>query len=367
MDRKLLSIAEAADLLGVSRITFNKIRKEKAFTEVPIGQRVRFYKDEIMAALQPNKQSVAPVVSTRRDIILNIFSLDTVADIELKKNTFDLTALKQIDPYGAVSLLCVILDRVRSENNVHLIVDEGLICQTLKAHQFFLQVEARCGGKVSWDKNVLYGSTFHDNTMLMPITAVTNKGAERSLAEELVVLLRKQGFHDSVGRGIAQIIGELADNAMTHSAQALGDRICWVAAQRFLYREKNCIIVGLADPGLGIFSTLKTKAEYKALTDSQALLKAFRPFVTSWEAARGKGLTDVLGIALGNNSYLHADVCNLSLQMDFHDGGNPEIKFGTPLADVTGTRFGLILIDNYFVKKSREEVDKMLEEKERQM
>lgn len=337
-----------------------------------VGKRSRFYRDELLAALvriqnEPTARPAIPLPVPKRDVILNIFSNETVAAIEINKNVFDLTALKQIDPYGAVSLLCILVDRARKYNKIRLLVNDGVVCQSLKTLHFFYQVESQCGSKVSWDKNILVGPTFPDTNLLMPVRAVTTKGAERPLAEELVSLLRKQGFNDSVGRGIAHIIGELADNAMTHSAQLLSERVCYVTAQRFLYNQKNCIIVGLADPGRGIHNTLKTNPKYKHLSDQKALLEAFRPYVTSWEAKRGKGLADVLGIALGNHSYLHVDSGSIGLQMDFHERQNPIIKFNNPLADVTGARFGLILIDNQFERCTREEVDTMLVTKEREL
>jgi hypothetical protein len=139
--------------------------------------------------------------------------------------------------------------------------------------------------------------------------------------------------------------------------------MCFVSAQRFLYQEKNCIIVGIADPGDGIPKTLKSSAKYAHLSDAAALLEAFRPFVTSWESKRGKGLADVLAIAMGNNSYLRVDSNGIGLLMDFHDRSSPEISFTPPLTEVNGTRFGLILIDNHFERCSRPVVDEMLARK----
>lgn len=375
MDNKLLSIDEAAKLLGVSRITFNKIRKEHGLSEVMVGKRARFYEDEVLRTLVSKKKSSDQISKTpltsrsvfsRAEVVLNIFSHHTVKDIETKPNVFDLTLLKQVDPYAALSLLCTIVDRART-NKVFLEINDGVACQSLKAVSFFYHVESQCGSQVAWDRSILTGRTIEDTNLLMPIRAVTSKGAERPLAESLIVLLRKQGFNDALGRGIAQILGELADNAMTHSAQAMSERTCFISAQRFLYQERNCIIVGLADTGLGIPTTLKSNPKYSPLSDRAALLQAFRPYVTSWDSMRGKGLTDVLGIALGNNSYLRADSGPIGLLMDFHDRANPEITFNTPLTDVTGTRFGLILIDNHFEKGTREQVDTMLAAKEREV
>lgn len=367
MEKKLLSVGEAATLLGVSRTTFNKIRKEKAIAEVMVGKRARFYEAELLASFNstlktPKTEAISQKSITTSSVIMNIFSdEETVRELEVAKNVFDLTALKQIDPYGALSLLCTLVARSKIESKIRLIINDGIACQTLKAVHFFYQVESQCGDKVVWDKNQLQGRTFEDTNLLMPITAVTAKGAERPLAEKLIILLRKQGFNDSLGRNIAHIIGELADNTMTHSAPALSERICYVSAQRFLYNQKDCIIVGLADPGSGIHTTLKSNSKYANLSDRQALLEAFRPYVTSWDhVKRGKGLTDVLAIALGNNSYLRTDSGPIGLLMDFHERGNPMIKFNNPLTDVTGTRFGLILIDNHFERCTREDVDKIL-------
>lgn len=367
---KLLNIDEAAKLLGVSRATFNKIRKDQNFSEVLVGKRVRFNEADLLAALgkhQPPSSSKTSKVSTSKNAVLNIFSESTLKEIVPTKDTYDLTKLKQIDPYGALSLLCTLVTKSRMKIKSKLIIDDGVVCQNLKASHFFYQVESHCGSCVEWDRTILEGKAFEDTNMLMSIKAIKAKGAERTIAESLISLLRKQGFGDSLGRGIAHILGELADNAMTHSANHLSDRVCFVSAQRFLFKDKDCIIVGIADPGLGIPKTLKSNPKYSAMSDQAALLRSFRPYVTSWEAMRGKGLADVLGIALGNSSYLRVDSGSIGLLMDFHEKNKPLIKVSTPLTDVTGTRFGLILIDNHFERSTRDEVDSMLEEREREL
>lgn len=364
MEKRLLSIDEAAKLLGVSRSTFNKIRVETGLPEVTVGRRARFYEDDLIAAVSRTKTKAAKTTAVKaktKDLIINIFADVKIDALEVSKNVFDLTILKQIDPYGALSLLCTLVVRARTEKKIKLIVNDGLVCQSLKSVHFFYQLESQCAGRVEWDEKVLAGSIpYIDTNMLTPIHAIRAKGAERTIAEQLLSLLRKQGFNDAVGRAIAQIIGELADNAMTHSREALSERFCYVFAQRFLFRQTNSIIVGIADPGAGIAPTLKTHAKYKHLSDEKALLESFRPFVTSWDSARGKGLADVLAIALGNKSFLRADSGKIGLWMDFHDRQNPAINFKAPVASIDGTRFGLILIDNHFERCQRKDVDEMI-------
>jgi hypothetical protein len=51
------------------------------------------------------------------------------------------------------------------------------------------------------------------------------------------------------------------------------------------------------------------------------------------------------------------------LDMDFRKV-EPKIEFKNPAATVTGTRFGLILIDTNFEKKSRADVASLISSKE---
>ena len=259
MEKKLLSINEAIEVLGVSRATFNKIRKENKFSEVTVGKRVRFDKDELLLVLKKASEAVADkkkvtvqypsaIQQQNEKVILNIFSEQTLQEIEVHENVFDLTLLEQIDPYAAVSMLCEFYGRTRMGAKIKLLVNEGVACQDLRSMQFFYYVESLCKQNVIWDNQVFTGKSVDDTSLLLPITSIKATGAERLVAEKLIGFMKRQGFKEDIGRAIAHIIGELADNSMTHSAEALSDRMCFISAERTLYREKNCIVVGLADP-----------------------------------------------------------------------------------------------------------------------
>ncbi|NJL24860.1 MAG: hypothetical protein HC902_06610 [Calothrix sp. SM1_5_4] len=196
----------------------------------------------------------------------------------------------------------------------------------------------------------------------MPIVPIRMKGSERPVAERLNVLLKQQGFSTVVGQYISWILGELADNALTHSSQLQGDRICYVLATRFVSDSSNCVIVGIADTGIGIQNSLKSQPEHRKLGDARALLDAFRPNVSSWakEYGRGKGLTDVVKIAKGNNAYFIVASNDLAFLMDFRDNNNPHIEKRIPISTAPGTRYGLVLIDNTFKPIPRSEADAFL-------
>jgi excisionase family DNA binding protein len=366
-EKKLLTIDEAARLLGVSRATFNLIRKENDITEIMVGKRPRFLSDELITVLSRRTSSATRSKKTAvGKTALNILSDDTVEQLEVRRNVFDIRLLAQVDAYGALSLLCALLVRAKTEKRVELLIDDRHICQYLKTIHFFYHLERE--DKITWDQKILQGAAIQDTSILMPIKAIRAKGGERIIAEQLLKLLRQQGFKDSVGRAIAIILGELADNTMTHSHDSLSERVCYVSAKRFLWGESNCIIVGIADPGQGIPSSLRKNPDYRDLSDKQALLDSFKSYVTSWrDSPRGKGLTDVLSIALGNRSLLRVDTGGIGLSMDLQKRDNPQVSFVKPMASVSGTRFGLILIDTSFEKTDRKEADALINKKKSEL
>lgn len=362
-ENKLLTIEEAAEFLGVSRGTFNKIRHENKIPEIVVGKRPRFFASELIAVLSRRTSSATKQRKKMRNkVALNVLSDDSVEDLETQKNIFDLKLIAQIDPYGALSLLCKLIVRAKSAKKVELLIDDRSICQYLKTIHFFYHLERE--ENILWDRKILQDATIQDTSILMPIHAIRVKGGERIIAENLLRLLRQQGFKDPVGRAISIVLGELADNTMTHSHENLSERVCYVSAKRFIWGESNCIVVGVADPGLGIPTTLKRNPKYSDLSQREALLASFRPYVTSWkDSPRGKGLTDVMSIALGNRSMMRVETGDICLSMDFRDKENPIIRFKEPMADVNGTRFGLILIDTNFEKTDRKAVDVLISER----
>jgi len=367
MDEDLLSIQQAVALLKVSRPTFNRIRKDQNLPEVFVGKRPRFRKGDILRILHGgydlNAASAATPTpaTTLPQARFEVFSDKTIQSIEIKPNVFDLRNIELLDPYGVLSLLTTIIAKGRDGSKIKLLVDDAISCKYLHSINFFDEVGRFCKN-LEWDRAALATVNYINPETLLPIIPIRMKGSERPIAEKLNLLLRQQGFSAAVGQYISWILGELADNALTHSSQLQGDRICYVLATRFISDSSNCVIVGIADTGIGIQTSLKVKSEYKKLSDARALLEAFRPNVSSWakEFGRGKGLTDVVKIAKGNNAYFIVASNNLAFLMDFRENRNPHIEKRVPISTAPGTRYGLVLIDTTFKSIPRNEADNFL-------
>lgn len=114
--------------------------------------------------------------------------------------------------------------------------------------------------------------------------------------------------------------------------------------------------------GPGIHATLRKNPKYATLTEAQAFLTAFKPKVSSWpdEYGRGKGLTDILGIAMGNQAVLRVESGNMDLRVDFR---TYDMKFGSSSTNVSGTRFALVLIDHEFTIKSKADVSQFIDQR----
>jgi excisionase family DNA binding protein len=360
MTDQLLTAKEAAKLLGVSPPTFKKIIGQYAVPGIQIGARIKFARTEILKILNLNNPpgQLSPLPSLNFTVFHDIL----ISGLEIYTGIFDLRTIKLLDPYGVVSLLCTLIQKCRSGQKIELLIEDNKTTQYLRSIGFFQELESECEGKIRWDSSVLKSSVeFPDEPTLVPIRGIKLKGDEKIIAERLIELLRQQGFSQSVGRKVAHIIGELADNALTHSNALVSDRKCFILAKRFIYKNNaKCIIVGLADVGQGIHNSLRTNPKHSKYSDKKALLESFRPYVSSWDdsAKRGKGLTDVLSITWGNQSFLRVDSGPVGLFMDFHDG--EKITFRNPATDVEGTRYGIVLIDNEFDRRTRGDVDKLV-------
>lgn len=363
MSSQLLTAKEAAKLLGVSGPTFQKIRKQYRFTSIPIGSRVKFSKAEIEKLVGGPNRSVSTTI-INPTLSFTVLDSNPITSLETEPGVFDLRKAKLFDSYGAVSLLCHLIWRCRNGETTELLIEDNRTTQHLRSIGFFDELEQECDGKIGWDKT-LFSSPLQDldEEALVPLQGIKLKGNDRMIASKLIDLLRKLGFSPSVGRKIAHIMGELCDNALTHSHQAISQRKCFIVARRLLYGEKNCVVLGVADIGLGIHTTLKTNPKHKNLSDQSAFIEAFKPFVSSWddEAKRGKGLTDVVSVAWGNRSLLRVDSGQLGLYMNF--AKEPLITQKKPLTEVPGTRFAIVFIDNEFHDRTRDEVNELIERK----
>src|SRR6185437_2487375 len=100
-EKLYINATEAAQILGVSRPTFYRIKKERNLRRVWVGRRLCYVRDEI---LQLASSEVRPDPS----IELQTFSFHTPFDLLIGDNTFDLRRVLKIDPFGVITLYCTL-------------------------------------------------------------------------------------------------------------------------------------------------------------------------------------------------------------------------------------------------------------------
>lgn len=359
VDNKYLTIKEACEFLKISRPTFDKIRKEHKLRQFWFRKRPRFLMEDIVRIGKPT-----PVANITPDprVDLYVFPSGIAADLITTPHTYDLGKIRQYDPHGLLTLFSSIADETDKGHTVTLLVEDNFICNHLKELGFFQELEKKCGAeKIVWDREAL--KTSHtDFKYPVPLTNVRLRKEEAPYLERLIKLLRTQGFSEAFGGYVGWIYGELADNATTHLMQSSAVSDCHLLAQRFKFNSgpSECVIISIADIGPGIHGTLKRNPKYSNLSDKHAFLTAFKPNVSSWgdEHKRGKGLTDILTIAMGNKSYLRAESGQHVWTVDFRTGKN---RLNVDPRLPSGTRISLVLIDHEFERKSYLEAEQFID------
>jgi hypothetical protein len=344
-----ITIAEACVLLGVTRPTLNVYRKKYRFKEIREGRRIFFSRQEILSKCSPKV-----VVKTDSFIITDDTSVETLL---VSDEVFDLRKIKYIDPHGILSLLCLVLTKAKEGKTIQLLVEDSFQIQRMHSLGFFFELERKYPETVVWDRSKVRGLPGVDTDTFLPIQYVGSKGGERQSAEDLARLLIKHGFSEEIGARIGWIFGELADNALTHSKGP-----CYLMCQRFVAVKKddfNFLAIAVADLGVGIDNSLRSNEKYSGLDNKTAFLSAFKSSVSSWSDSfnRGKGLTDVIKIALGNDSYFRAE----SGAMGFIIPWDRKDRWVRPMCSVSGTRYSIVLTDNEFRNISREIADDYVE------
>ena len=359
----LVSAKEAAALIGISVSTFRKMRNAGNFAsiEVKVGQRLKYSKKKLLELFKAE----APKAQIVENLKLCIFS-DGKNFNNFSNNTIDLTKLSLVDPFGSLSLLIFLIERSRNGVPTKLIVDDRAVCKNLKFIGFFDQLES-FASLVTWDKSLIGMSNFISAETMLPITVIKRKGEERRVVEKLLEIFIQHGFSEGIGGYLGWMLGELGDNCLTHSSPNLRDRVCFMQAQRYSLGENtNCVIVAIADLGEGIHTTLKTNLKYSYMSDVEAFLSAFRHGVSSWpdEAKRGKGLTDMIAIAIGNHSIFRASSSDNDFLFNFYSSKNSlYISKNEPaLLSSKGTKFGFVLIDKDFSPVGRDIADDILKQ-----
>lgn len=348
-----ITTEDACALLKVSRPTFNQIR---------IDFKIKSYKAQRRRLLFDKAELVQKVFTSRPTTLTPVDlsianSSGHISQITLAEGVFDFRAINSIAPYGVLSILAAIKDLVNKRKTVNLIVDQSVTTMYMVGMGLFRELDRSFSKLVFWDRKVT-DQKVNLSDVLYPLKTIGYKGQDKKASEEILVALQAHGFSDTIAAYIAWILGELADNSLTHSGTA-----CHILAARYP-GQKNFLEIGILDSGIGIQNSLRKNPKYQDLDDRKALLTAFKSHVSSWpdEAQRGKGLTDVVNIALGNKSFFKVDSGGESIFWDFVDL-RKDIEFRTPMTSVAGVRFCFVLIDTDFEIKNRSEIDKIITER----
>jgi len=337
-----IGITEACKLLNVSRPTFNAYRIKFKLRKSNDGRKLFFSRQEILMKIPPK------IVGSSID--LSIVDDATTAEIMIAEGVYDLRKINLIDPHGILSLLCSVISKAMEGGPVQLLIKDSFLIQQLHSLGFFHELERTRRKNIVWDRSVLKGLASMDTDTFLPIQYIGHKGGERQSSENLIRLLIRHGFSEDIGGNIGWIFGELADNSLTHSKGP-----CYLMCQRFITPTRddlNYLAIAVADLGVGIRGSLRTNPKYAGLGDKEALITAFKSNVSSWsdEYKRGKGLTDVLSIFLGNYSYFRVDSGNMAFRIDWEK----QAKILKPMCDVAGTRHSIVLTDGKFDKINRD-------------
>lgn len=353
MDR--ISISEACELLRVSRPTLNMYRRKYHLSEVRLGGKIRLSRAELI------KKIILPAGDVPKDLFLTFISDSQLSGLQPLVGVYDLRRIQGIDAYGVLALLCSIKAYLKesNENSVDLLVDGSPFCSYLDSIGFFIEVERAHAGRVSWDASAVKKMNMSRFAVILPLHLVGYRGAEKKLLDDIYDPLLRQGFSENYCALIGWIIGELCDNAHTHSEGPCYLIIEALESESTLTRLL-CIAIG--DIGIGIPQSLKKNENYTEISENILFAMAFLSEVSRMEVVpkRGKGLSDVLAISKGNSSWLRAESGSLGMKFDFRDGKN-KIEYIKPLAQAPGTRFNLVLIDNEFKEFTRASINEIIQ------
>lgn len=352
----LLTSAEACGLLKISRPTLGKYKEIYNLSQFRIRKMVKYSKTQILqrvyTTLNPLNQKVDFGIHT-----INVFeSLKIDADI------YDLRRIGSIDGHGAISLVCHLMSEVKKENKyIHLIIDETNFF--LKAMNFFGVLRQHLHSRIFWDEDSFDRTTNfkYDGIIKLPITRLGVVGSHTRIMDDLTANLFRQGYSQDICAYIGWAMGELADNSSTH-AQV---HPCFVYFEQYGH-DNRFLQFTIGDIGVGIPNSLKRNIRYEGLKNDAALLTSFKPNVSGRPDTeqRGKGLTDVLKIAMESSSHLRVESNNLGFFLRFDSGRDDFIRH-EPLYQNEGTIISMMFIDGNFASLERSDVgdyiDKCLE------
>lgn len=356
MNADFISIADACKFLSISRPTLDKYREDYQLKEIKNKGRVFFSKLEIIEKIiYPNQ-----FFETKK-YFLTAIDNESLSRLFVSSDILDIRGDIALDAFGVISLLCKLKDLIRNENkNIYILVSDSPFCRYLKKLGFFNELTKSNPEKVfikseliADDQSALKGS------IILPLHLLGYRGAEKKIIDELYDALMSQGFSEELSSFLGWVIGELSDNCHTHSKGGP----CYLMIESNQSKEIHSKFLNfvIGDVGIGIPYSLKTNKKYYELSDEQAFISAFLSNVSSWpdEHKRGKGLNDILGIAIGNETWIRCESNGLALLANFFSK-KKNIRFIDNATDARGTRIALTLIDNTFTDITRVEVNETI-------
>lgn len=347
----LIGIKEASGLVGVSRPTFDKLRIEVNLREFKVGRFKKFSKLELLQKYFVDK---VPMGSKFQfcfgyDIDFDVLKIDNFS--------YDLRRIELIDGHCAIAFICHLVSRIKQNGcYIHLIFDNS--ATWLKYFNFFGSLKQFLNSKIFWDE-ILLNEVPEVNLsawIKLPITKLGFVGAQTRITDDLTVQLKLQGYSDDVCAYIGWAMGELCDNSATHA----GVHPCFVQFTQ-LGDDRKYLLFTIGDVGVGIPNSLRRNKRYVDLIDHAAVLTAFKPNVSGRddEEKRGKGLTDVLKIAMECSSCLQVESNGVAYAFRFNAGKDSFLEYKASV-NSEGTLISILFIDGNFASYDRSDVEKYI-------
>jgi len=344
------TVPEACELLDVSRQTLTAYRKRYDLKQTKVKGQVRIDKLDVLQKVYLPDFNIDPK--------LNFVSAREfrVEECEVVPNIFDVRLIQEIDPFGAVCLLCCLKQRVSQKQYVYVLTGKNSASNYLRDIHFYQEFKRIDSQYIHIDDEILKEMDGEPSGIILPLHLISYKGKEKAVLEDLYKKLRAQGFSEDLCASLGWTLGELADNATTHSGG-----LCYFMLSSTASDHKY-LALSIGDIGMGIPASLQKNATYKDLSDLKAFVLAFKSDVSSWEDfhRRGKGLNDLLSIARGNRACIRAETNGLSIRFDFR-GEQPNLEVAEAGTIASGTRYCMVLIDSTFDEVSKNEIDSMLD------
>ncbi len=343
----LINTKAATQLLGISRPTFDRYRKEVDLKKFQIGKTLFFSKLEILEKLYSHIFPLSEKFEYHFAGQLN-FEL-----LKIDETSYDLRRISAIDGHATIVFICHLITRITEYNcYIHLLFNETNA--VLKSLNFFGALRVHLNSKIFWNDTLLEKlNYFHMPQMIkLPITKLGYVGAQLQFVDNLTAQLARQGHSEEVCSYIGWAMGELSDNASTHA----GAHPCFMQVTQFGDNQKFLLFT-IGDVGKGIAQSLRENIAYTHLSEEKAILMAFRPYVScrSDEEKRGKGLTDVLKIAMECSSVLWVESNAIGYTFQFN-AGKDNFKKNESTSNFKGTIISLLFIDGNFNSYNRRDV-----------